>query len=37
MLIFVSKKWQNDVNIGYKTPFALLRLIEMEVGLMEGL
>jgi hypothetical protein len=37
MLIFVNKNWKNDLNVGYKTPFDLLRLIEMEVGLMDGL
>jgi hypothetical protein len=34
MLIFANKKWQNDPNVGYKTTFDLLRLIEMEVRLM---
>jgi hypothetical protein len=32
-----KQKWQNDLNVGYKTPFDLLRLIEMEVSPMEGL
>lgn len=37
MLIFVNKKWQNDLNVGHKIPFDLLRLIEIEVGLIHGL
>jgi hypothetical protein len=36
-LIFVNKNWSNDLRVGCKSPYCLVKLIEIDVDLKEEL